>query len=105
MEPDRDITDRVSEISEHTGPPRPEPVPDDSGLPTRQSLICLQSAFYTDMAAFRMAVFFLSDRGRSIHWPRQAQKADDFAQRCLRRPARYTAAIYAWIGAVGFRWV
>ena len=37
MEPDRDISDRVREISEHAGHSGPEPIPDDSGLPTRQS--------------------------------------------------------------------
>ncbi len=105
MEPDRDITDRVREISEHTGPPGPEAIPDDSGLPARQLRLCLQIEFYTAMAAFCMAVFFLGDRGRSIHRPRQAQKADDFAQRCLRRPAHDTVVIYAGIRAVGFRWV
>jgi len=52
MEPDRDITDRVREILEHKGPPGPQAIPDDSGLPARQFRICLQFAFYTAMAAF-----------------------------------------------------
>ena len=74
MEPDRDITDRVREISEHTGPPGPEPVLVASDqaiqhLPSNR-ILCRHGCF------LRGGIFLGGDRGRPIHRPMLAQKAD-----------------------------